>query len=296
MRAPDLAFQGYLQRHPVGMGLCSLCQPPAPVCGAGKIGRFPGIFLHSCLAAADYCCHMSCFTAKPSCLHELRRSLGDRALQGQTHHLPLPPPPPSQRDAWLWEKRSRCSEGKGRWFYVLPSAQLDSTSQGQPTAVHGQAPSKVLGAGRVLMVTNLPSLPWVLTNGWDKATGWSPAKGHRGAAASLQALVQPADASSNTQSTPEQEMSSPTPNLTAEHQGRGKSFTWENRNLQVQRSHLGKFMKTSHLPRSARAGLVHKENLSAHRLGGCRTGLFTMPQRHRTDGAVLLGFKIRPSS
>lgn len=63
----------------------------------GKIGRFPGIFLHSCLPTEDYCCRMSCFTAKPSCLHGLRRSLGDR---GQAHHPALP----SQRDTRAREK------------------------------------------------------------------------------------------------------------------------------------------------------------------------------------------------
>lgn len=98
------------------------------------------------------------------------------------------------------------------------------------------------------------------------------------------------------QTIPEQEMSSSIPNLTAEHQGRGKSFTWKSRNLKVQCSPLGKFIKTSHVPHSARAGLVHKENLSAPRLRGCRTGLFAMPQRHETDGAVLLAFKIRACS
>lgn len=83
-------------------------------------------------------------------------------------------------------------------------------------------------------------------------------------------------------------------NLTAEHQL--KSFTRENRNLKVHCGHLGKFIDSFRLPRSARAGLVHKENLSAHGLGGCRTALLTMPQRHETDGAVLLGFKISPCS
>jgi len=46
------------------------------------------------------------------------------------------------------------------------------------------------------------------------------------------------------------------------------------------------------------AGLEDSENISAseiaHRLSSCRTGLFTTPQRHETDGVVLLGFKISP--
>lgn len=108
--APDLAPETSSGDGPV--------QPLPPSCsgvlawagGAGKIGRFPGIFLHSCSPAADYCCHMSCFTAKPSCLHELRRSLGDRGLRGQTHRPPLPLPPPPQRDTGRQEKRS---QGKG---------------------------------------------------------------------------------------------------------------------------------------------------------------------------------------
>lgn len=43
---------------------------------------------------------------------------------------------------------------------------------------------------------------------------------------------------------------------------------------------------------------MDNENISAseiaHGLSGCRTGLFTMPQRHKTDGVVLLGVKISP--
>lgn len=139
----------WLQRHPAGMD--GPVQPLPPSCsgvpawagGAGKIGRFPGIFLHSCSPAADYCCHMSCFTAKPSCLHELRRSLGDRGLRGQTHRPPLPLPPPPQRDTGRQEKRS---QGKGGWCHLhgLHSAITGLTQcegqegdpRAEPPAVH----------------------------------------------------------------------------------------------------------------------------------------------------------------
>lgn len=141
--APDLAPETSSGDGPVQPLPPSCSGVPAWAGGAGKIGRFPGIFLHSCSPAADYCCHMSCFTAKPSCLHELRRSLGDRGLRGQTHRPPLPLPPPPQRDTGLQEKRS---QGKGGWSHLhgLRSAITGLTQcegqegdpRAEPPAVH----------------------------------------------------------------------------------------------------------------------------------------------------------------
>jgi len=60
---------------------------------------------------------MSCFTAKPSCLRELRRSLGDRGRRGQ--HTALDSLPRGTAGG----KRGVpfCSESKEEWFCLRGS-------------------------------------------------------------------------------------------------------------------------------------------------------------------------------
>lgn len=68
---------------------------------------------------------------------------------------------------------------------------------------------------------------------------------------------------------------------------------WKNRSLKVSgAASWGHELKPSISIILPLAGLVGNEHMAARER--LRMGLFTMPQRHETDGAVLLGFATSP--
>lgn len=111
---------------------------------------------------------MSCFTAKPSCLGELRRSLGDRGLRGQTHRPLLRRGFSARRG----ERRSLLVGGQREMVFYLPALCTEIVGAHPGEGESGDVPGSgsraacqaVIEVLEGCAVMALPSLPRAPTN------------------------------------------------------------------------------------------------------------------------------------